>query len=279
MEAGITGDEKMNQQKFRHEIKHFINFSDSFVIRSRLKHIMTPDAFALEDGKYKIRSLYFDNLQDKAYMEKINGINNREKFRTRFYNDNTSLIRLEKKSKINGLCQKNSVIITESECRMLLMVKEAGYLFHEVDIHTVYNKNNKAAHFQTIKDSARVYQQIIKFCASSLTSAIIDLTLLFLIQLFTSNLLISVIASRICSSVFNYSMNRTFVFSSDKSSNFKNSIFKYFTLVIIVMIFNYSLLFAFNKLIGAPLFISKLLTETTIFLFSYWSQHKFVFAH
>jgi SPX domain protein involved in polyphosphate accumulation len=81
---------------------------------------MTPDTFALEDGKYKIRSLYFDNPQNKALMEKINGVNNREKFRIRYYNNDTSLIKLEKKSKINSLCQKNSVIITEQECTMLL---------------------------------------------------------------------------------------------------------------------------------------------------------------
>jgi hypothetical protein len=120
MDAGITGVIKMSQQKFRHEIKHFINLSDSIVIRNRLKHIMNPDAFALEDGKYKVRSLYFDSLQNKALMEKINGVNNREKFRIRYYNDDTSLIKLEKKSKINSLCQKNSVIITEEECKMLL---------------------------------------------------------------------------------------------------------------------------------------------------------------
>lgn len=129
MGAGIIGGEKMNQQKFRHEIKHFINFSDSYVIRSRLKHIMIPDIFSNEDGKYKIRSLYFDNFHNKAFMEKINGVNNREKFRIRYYNNTTSLIKLEKKSKINGLCQKNTVIITEEECKMLLS-GEIKWLLH-----------------------------------------------------------------------------------------------------------------------------------------------------
>lgn len=113
----------MGLQKFRHEIKHFINFSDSIVIGLRLKHIMSPDTFANEYGTYKVRSLYFDNYQDKALMEKITGINNRQKFRIRYYNDDTSIIKLEKKSKMNGLCQKESVIITEEECEMLLAGK------------------------------------------------------------------------------------------------------------------------------------------------------------
>lgn len=167
----------------------------------------------------------------------------------------------------------------EYEMNMLLEAKESGYLFHEVEIDTVYYKDNKSSHFHTIKDSARVYLPILKFSASSLISAIIDLTLLFVIKFFTSNLLVSVIVSRICSSIFNYTMNRNFVFSKGKASNLRSSMLKYFTLVIIVMLFNYSLIFTFNELIGIPLFISKLLTETTIFLFSYWSQHKFVFAH
>lgn len=167
----------------------------------------------------------------------------------------------------------------EYEMNMLLEAKEAGYLFYEVDIDTVYYKDNKSSHFHTIKDSVRVYQPILKFSASSLISAAIDLALLFLIQFFTSSLLVSVIVSRMCSSIFNYTMNRNFVFSDGRTVNFKNSLFKYYSLVIIIMLVNYLLIFTFNELIGIPLFVSKLLTETTIFLFSYWSQHKFVFAH
>ena len=68
-------------------------------------------------NEYKIRSLYFDNLDNKALIEKIIGINNREKFRIRFYNDDYSFIKLEKKSKINGVCYKTSEIITMEECK------------------------------------------------------------------------------------------------------------------------------------------------------------------
>lgn len=167
----------------------------------------------------------------------------------------------------------------EYEMNMLLEASEAGFEFHEIDIDTVYYKDNKSSHFHTIKDSVKVYMPILKFCASSFISAILDFTLLMLIQYFTSNLLVAVVGSRVCSSVFNYTMNKNFVFQRGKHSNVKDSMFKYFILVIIVMFFNYSLIFTYNKLIGISLFISKLLAETTIFLFSYWSQRKFVFAH
>lgn len=98
--------------KYRHELKHEIGFGDMMALRSRLKAIAKPDPNTA-DGKYFIRSLYFDNIFDDALREKINGVNKREKFRIRFYNFDTSLIRLEKKSKINGLCAKESTFLTK----------------------------------------------------------------------------------------------------------------------------------------------------------------------
>ena len=80
----------MNTPKYRHEIKHFINYSDYLQIRNRLKHIASIDTSSTSNGRYKIRSLYFDNIYDKVLMEKINGFNTREKFRIRFYNNDTS---------------------------------------------------------------------------------------------------------------------------------------------------------------------------------------------
>lgn len=53
-----------------------------------------------------IRSLYIDNLADKAFREKIDEVSRREKFRIRYYNGDPSLIHLEKKSKLNGLGTK-----------------------------------------------------------------------------------------------------------------------------------------------------------------------------
>lgn len=110
----------MKDLNFRNEIKHYINMSDYLGIRSRLMQIMRIDKNSNADRKYKIRSLYFDNIKDKVLMEKINGINRREKFRIRFYNDDHSFIRLEKKSKINGLCSKMSEPILKEECERII---------------------------------------------------------------------------------------------------------------------------------------------------------------
>lgn len=104
--------------KLRHEWKHEINHSDMFALRSRLQAVMVMDSHAI-NGKYEIRSLYFDNLQDKALLEKINGVNMREKFRVRYYNSDTSYILLEKKSKINGLCRKDQTQLSAAEAQAI----------------------------------------------------------------------------------------------------------------------------------------------------------------
>ena len=103
----------------RHEWKIEINQLDLLTVRQRLKAVAKPDEHAV-DGKYEIRSLYFDNGADKALREKLDGVNMREKFRIRYYNGDTSLIHLEKKSKLNGLCNKQSAVLTAQEAQAIV---------------------------------------------------------------------------------------------------------------------------------------------------------------
>ncbi len=104
--------------QYRHEWKHEITLSDRLVLRQRLRAAARPDGHA-RDGRYFIRSLYFDNLADKALREKLDGVDRREKFRIRYYDYDTSLIRLEKKSKRNGLGRKVSAPLTAEEAGAL----------------------------------------------------------------------------------------------------------------------------------------------------------------
>lgn len=111
---------KINKVKGRHELKHYINYSDVLQLRARLPFVASPDKNGRKENGYLVRSLYFDNYNDKALKEKVDGVNEREKFRLRFYNDNTSFIRLEKKSKNNGICFKESTLLTKEQCNNLI---------------------------------------------------------------------------------------------------------------------------------------------------------------
>ena len=104
---------------YRHEWKHEISYADLLVIRQRLRAVAEPDKHA-RDGMYLIRSLYFDNARDKALREKIDGVNMREKFRIRYYNGDTTLIHLEKKSRRSGLGTKYSAVLSAEEVQKIL---------------------------------------------------------------------------------------------------------------------------------------------------------------
>ena len=91
---------------------------------------MESDPHAGPDGRYTIRSLYFDNYQDKVLREKIDGLNNREKFRIRYYNGDAAVIHLEKKSKMRGLCNKVSTSITKEQVENIL-TGNIGFLLEE----------------------------------------------------------------------------------------------------------------------------------------------------
>lgn len=104
---------------FRHEWKHEINQTDLYILRQRLSVVAEWDAHAA-DGRYEVRSLYFDTPRDKVLREKLDGVNPREKFRIRCYNGGTSRISLEKKSKYNGLCAKESAELKKEEAQAII---------------------------------------------------------------------------------------------------------------------------------------------------------------
>lgn len=101
-------------------MKFSINHCDDIIITSSLRKLFRHDANADSHGSYRVSSLYFDTPYDKALREKADGVNKREKFRLRYYGDDTSFIRLEKKFKINGLCGKHSAVLTAPEAEMII---------------------------------------------------------------------------------------------------------------------------------------------------------------
>lgn len=106
--------------KYRHEYKYEISLFDFFSLTRTLRAIMQPDPHADQDGQYLITSLYFDNCFDKALREKRDGLNQREKFRLRYYGSAPEKVFLEKKQKHAGLCLKNAAPLTLVECKLLL---------------------------------------------------------------------------------------------------------------------------------------------------------------
>lgn len=106
--------------RFRHEYKYMLNALQEGILRVKAGGVLMPDAHTNEDGSYLVRSLYFDDVSDTCLRENEAGTDPRSKFRIRYYNGDTSRIMLEKKSKIRGMCAKESCRISERECQMFM---------------------------------------------------------------------------------------------------------------------------------------------------------------
>lgn len=97
----------------RHEEKYIIDFREYVAIKSRLASILTPDPHG-DGGRYVITSLYFDDEQDTALLEKLDGLPEHSKFRLRTYDFSESPIHLERKDKHGILTEKKSIRLEKS---------------------------------------------------------------------------------------------------------------------------------------------------------------------
>ena len=117
------GEKRMSELHtghFRHEYKYPLTHGERMIEEARIRSLMKKDKYVGVKGYYTIRSLYFDDYESNAYVDNINGTDNREKFRIRIYNADASVIKLEAKKKYRGMTQKSSCKISVEQCRSLM---------------------------------------------------------------------------------------------------------------------------------------------------------------
>lgn len=107
-------------RKFRHEFKYAVSAAELALIKNRIHHLIPLDRHVGATGSYTIRSLYFDDYEDRCFYENENGTDPREKFRIRIYNHSSERITLECKRKERGKTLKTSCPLTEEQTRMLM---------------------------------------------------------------------------------------------------------------------------------------------------------------
>jgi len=106
-------------KNLRNELKYKLAGNDFYLLNLNLKNIIKKDSNC-KDKFYTISSIYFDNYKKTSYNQVKNGINERWKYRIRYYNYDDSYIKLEKKYKLNGLTNKTSIRITKQELEDIL---------------------------------------------------------------------------------------------------------------------------------------------------------------
>ena len=167
----------------------------------------------------------------------------------------------------------------EYEINMLLTLATEGYTIIEERIETVYEDNNSDSHFRTVRDSFRVYKEILKFSASSLASFAIDYCMYAVLLTLTGTLgmthglVISNIGARLVSGTANYTMNRKLVFKS--RTGFAKSAAQYIALAALILAGNTLVLSLLAGTFGINSMIAKLITEILFFVIS-WTVQKYV---
>lgn len=110
----------------RHELKFFISPAQEYVLSHILDRTLQRDPNGDEHNEYAIRSLYFDTVFNDALYDKLNGVQNRDKYRIRIYNYSDKVIKLECKSKVATLISKRSISIPRDLCEQLMAGDPTG---------------------------------------------------------------------------------------------------------------------------------------------------------
>lgn len=122
MLKGNDMEKKEKSKRFRHEQKYIITYAEKDALIRQFVPVIKRDANGSEKG-YTIRSLYFDDVWETAYEEKIAGTFERKKYRIRIYNYSDKVIKLECKEKQGNYIHKTSAGLSIAEFEWIIQGK------------------------------------------------------------------------------------------------------------------------------------------------------------
>ena len=184
----------------------------------------------------------------------------------------------------------------EYELNVLMDFAGKGIPIREIEIETVYLEGNKSSHFNTVRDSYRIYKEIAKYAAtggqkangikstakqaakfssSSFASFLIDYAMYALLLMIGPGLVFANIGARLISSAANYTINRKLVFRSGKKV--ATSAVQYFALAAFILAGNTFVLHTMVTSLGINSMAAKVLTEVLFFMISWTVQRYVVF--
>ena len=196
----------------------------------------------------------------------------------------------------------------EYEMNMLLDFAKQGISIKEYPIETIYINDNEESHFDTVKDSIRIYSQIFKFISSSLLSFCIDFLLYTLSFALSGKLVFSNAFARL---ICNFFMNKNYVFQNTSERTGKENpawkeiaeetesvtakgekverteaikrehlkeYLSYLGLALSLFAINTLLLSAVVEVLGVNAYLAKIITEILLFILSYFVQKHLIFS-
>lgn len=168
----------------------------------------------------------------------------------------------------------------EYEMNVLLDMAKSKVPIEEVPIQTIYrDEKNSTSHFRVVKDSFRIYKDLLKFSTISFSSFVLDYLLfsllLFLFPKGGASVLIANIAARLVSAFYNYSANCRFVFHTKRQLR---TAMDYFALAGLILVLNNLILDGLMSFFAMSPYPAKLLTEFILFIISWLVQNKVIFS-
>jgi putative flippase GtrA len=165
----------------------------------------------------------------------------------------------------------------EFELECLFTIRNLGYSITQIPIKTIYIDGNSDSHFRPIIDSAKIYLVFARFSLSSLLSFGLDITIFAVLLSYLDSILISTIVARVLSGIFNFTLNRTIVFRSNRSNSLLIDAGRYILLWATLAIFS-GLIVSTAQGLDAYLIIPfKIMIDLLLFIIAFYVQKNIVF--
>ena len=105
---------------YRVEDKYNCTDAQLVTLQSRMEAVLKPDVNEGGAEGYRVTSLYFDDLTNSCLQDTVDGVNRRNKYRIRIYNDALDVIKLEVKTKRDNRIMKRSKTVTRAQMESLM---------------------------------------------------------------------------------------------------------------------------------------------------------------
>lgn len=161
------------------------------------------------------------------------------------------------------------------ELDMLMHTRQVGVSIVEVPIETVYLEANASSHFNPLLDSMKIYLVFLRFNISSLLTAAIDYIIFTICILSGFSILSGIISGRIVAGYVNFSINKKFVFKSDK--NHFSTVLAYVMTVLLSAFIGWICIEYMVKELSINVYLAKVVIEFLLYMFNFIIQRDFVF--
>lgn len=165
----------------------------------------------------------------------------------------------------------------EYEANMLIYACRSSKRILEVPIKAIYLDGNRSSHFEPFRDSLRIYFVFFRFAIASAFTSLIDLAAFTMYIALADSLPQAIVAGRSCSVAVNFFLNKKFVFKSEKK--LFSSLISYLALVALLAFVSFLMIDYLHKHFGIAVVVSKLISETILFIFSFSIQNNFIFIN